>query len=88
MPILYRLIVLNALVRFGELLRTAAPIMQKELTKQLRLFELRGLLSRTVYLEIPPCVEYQITSLGLTMQGALAPLADWMRENGDKLNTE
>ena len=87
-PILYRLIVLNAPVRFGELLRAAAPITQKELTKQLRLFELRGLVSRTVYPEIPPRVEYQITPLGLTMHGALAPLADWMRENGDKLNTE
>ncbi|MSE29465.1 transcriptional regulator, partial [Escherichia coli] len=50
--------------------------------------ELRGLVSRTVYPEIPPRVEYQITPLGLTMHGALAPLADWMRENGDKLNTE
>ncbi|ELO0856458.1 winged helix-turn-helix transcriptional regulator [Citrobacter amalonaticus] len=87
-PILYRLIVLNAPVRFGELLRAAAPITQKELTKQLRLFELRRLVSRTVYPEIPPRVEYQITPLGLTMHSALAPLADWMRENGDKLNTE
>lgn len=41
-PILYRLIVLNAPVRFGELLRAAAPITQKELTRQLRLFEQRG----------------------------------------------
>jgi DNA-binding HxlR family transcriptional regulator len=60
-PILYRLIVLNTPVRFGDLLRAAAPITQKELTKQLRLFEQRGLVSRTVYPEIPPRVEYQIT---------------------------
>ena len=38
-PILYRLIVINTPVRFGDLLRAAAPITQKELTKQLRLFE-------------------------------------------------
>jgi hypothetical protein len=43
------LIVLNTPVRFGDLLRAAAPITQKELTKQLRLFEQRGLVSRTVY---------------------------------------
>ncbi|KJN31765.1 winged helix-turn-helix transcriptional regulator [Enterobacter sichuanensis] len=42
-PILYRLIVFNTPVRFGDLLRAAAPITQKELTKQLRLFEQRGL---------------------------------------------
>ncbi|QMI05580.1 winged helix-turn-helix transcriptional regulator [Citrobacter sp. RHB25-C09] len=84
-PILYRLIILNTPVRFGELLRAAAPITQKELTKQLRLFEQRGLVTRTIYPEIPPRVEYQITPLGLTLQNALSPLADWMRENGDKL---
>lgn len=86
-PILYRLIVLNAPVRFGDLLRAAAPITQKELTKQLRLFEQRGLVTRTIYPEIPPRVEYQITGLGLTLQSALSPLADWMRENGHRLES-
>lgn len=84
-PILYRLIVLNTPVRFGELLRAVAPITQKELTKQLRQFEQRGLVSRQVYPEIPPRVEYQITELGLTLQGALSPLADWMRAYGHRL---
>lgn len=84
-PIIYRLIVINEPVRFGDLLRAAAPITQKELTKQLRLFEQRGLVTRTVYPEIPPRVEYQITPLGLTLQNALAPLADWMREYGPQL---
>jgi DNA-binding HxlR family transcriptional regulator len=71
-------------VRFGDLLRAAAPITQKELTKQLRLFEQRGLVTRTVYPEIPPRVEYQITELGLTLQDA-SPLAAWMSEYGDQL---
>ena len=84
-PILYRLIVLNTPVRFGDLLRAAAPITQKELTKQLRLFEQRGLVTRTIYPQIPPRVEYQITTLGLTLQGALSPLAAWMQEYGDQL---
>ncbi|MCI1898634.1 MAG: helix-turn-helix transcriptional regulator [Enterobacter sp.] len=84
-PILYRLIVLNTPVRFGDLLRAAAPITQKELTKQLRLFEQRGLVTRTIYPQIPPRVEYQITTLGLTLQGALSPLAAWMQEFGDQL---
>ena len=80
-PILYRLIVFNT----PDLLRAAAPITQKELTKQLRLFEQRGLVTRTVYPEIPPRVEYQITELGLTLQDALSPLAAWMSEYGDQL---
>lgn len=84
-PILYRLIVFNTPVRFGDLLRAASPITQKELTKQLRLFEQRGLVTRTVYPEIPPRVEYQITALGLTLQNALSPLAAWMTEYGDQL---
>ncbi|TCD18840.1 transcriptional regulator [Lelliottia amnigena] len=84
-PIIYRLIMLNTPVRFGELLRAAAPITQKELTKQLRLFEQRGLVSRTIFPEIPPRVEYQITPLGLTLQGALSPLAAWMQEYGGQL---
>ena len=84
-PILSRLSVFNTPVRFGDLLRAAAPITQKELTKQLRLFEQRGLVTRTVYPEIPPRVEYQITALGLTLQNALSPLAAWMTEYGDQL---
>ena len=76
---------INTPVRFGDLLRAAAPITQKELTKQLRLFEQRGLVTRTVYPEIPPRVEYQITGLGLTLQDALSPLAAWMSEYGDQL---
>lgn len=84
-PILYRLIVLNTAVRFSELQRAVSPITQKELTRQLRLFEQRGLISRQVYPEVPPRVEYCITPLGLTLRGALDPLAEWMRNHGDKL---
>ncbi|ADO49020.1 winged helix-turn-helix transcriptional regulator [[Enterobacter] lignolyticus] len=84
-PILYRLIVLNAPVRFSDLLRAMAPITQKELTRQLRLFEQRGLVARRAYAEVPPRVEYQITPLGLTLERALTPLAAWMREYGSQL---
>ena len=62
-PILYRLIVIGAPVRFSELQRAVAPITQKELTRQLRLFERRGLVQRRIYAEVPPRVEYQITAL-------------------------
>lgn len=87
-PILYRLIVLNAPVRFSELQRAVAPITQKELTKQLRLFEQRGLVRRTVYAEVPPRVEYESTELGNSLRVTLDSLARWMKTHGDRLVRE
>lgn len=84
-PILYRLIVIDAPVRFSELQRAVAPITQKELTKQLRLFEQRGLVRRTVYAEVPPRVEYAVTELGKTLRATLDSLAGWMRSHGEQL---
>lgn len=84
-PILYRLIVTDQAIRFSELQRAVAPITQKELTKQLRLFEQRGLVSRTVYAEVPPRVEYAITDLGKTLRTTLDSLADWMRSHREAL---
>lgn len=81
-PILYRLIIENRSVRFGELQRAAAPITQKELTRHLRLFESQGLVTRTVYPEMPPRVEYAITDLGRTLKPTLDSLATWMRTHG------
>src|SRR5690606_23818280 len=85
-PILYRLIVVGEPIRFSELQRAVAPITQKELTRQLRLFEQRGLVQRKIYAEVPPRVEYQITALGSSLRSTLDSLADWMRENGGKLS--
>lgn len=80
-PILYRLIVLDAPVRFSELQRAVEPITQKELTRQLRQFEARGLVSREVFAEVPPRVEYQVTALGKSLRPTLDSLAAWMREH-------
>lgn len=77
-PILYRLIVTGGTIRFGALQRSIGSITQKELTKQLRSFEAQGLVNRTVYPEMPPRVEYQITSLGRTLKPTLDSLAQWM----------
>ncbi|HEY2452931.1 MAG TPA: helix-turn-helix domain-containing protein [Scandinavium sp.] len=80
-PILYRLILIDEPVRFSELQRAVNPITQKELTKQLRQFEARGLVNRTVFAEVPPRVEYQITTLGKSLRPTLDSLAEWMRMN-------
>ncbi|MET1022772.1 MAG: helix-turn-helix domain-containing protein [Pseudoxanthomonas sp.] len=84
-PILYRLIVEDAPVRFGALQRAMAPITQKELTRQLRLFERRHLVQRTVHPEVPPRVEYEATALGHSLAPTLHSLADWMRAHGPAL---
>jgi DNA-binding HxlR family transcriptional regulator len=87
-PILYRLIIIGAPVRFSELQRAVAPITQKELTRQLRLFEQRGLVRRTIYAEVPPRVEYEITELGKTLRITLDSLAGWMQVHRDRLVRE
>lgn len=84
-PILYRLIVTDATIRFGELQRAIGPITQKELTKQLRAFEAQGLVNRTTYPEMPPRVEYQITDLGKTLKPTLDSLAQWMTTHKNEL---
>jgi len=84
-PVIYRLILLEGPLRFSDLQRAIKPVTQKELTRQLRLFEQRGLVTRTVYPEVPARVEYQITGLGLTLREILDPLAQWMMLNGEQL---
>ncbi len=84
-PILYRLILIDSPVRFSELQRAVAPIAQKELTRQLRQFEQRGLVTRQVFPEVPPRVEYQITPLGKTLRPTLDSLANWMRAHAPQL---
>lgn len=87
-PIMYRLIVTDGPIRFGELQRAVAPITQKELTKHLRQFERRGLVERTVYAQVPPRVEYRATELGRSLRPPLDALAAWMRTHGDVLEEE
>lgn len=57
----------------------------KELTRQLRLFEQRGLVTRQVYPEVPPRVEYQVTTLGKSLRPTLDSLAEWMRRHAPQL---
>lgn len=84
-PILYRLMVIDVPVRFSQLQRAVAPITQKELTRQLRLFEQRKLVQRQIYAEVPPRVEYQITPLGRSLRPTLDSLAMWMQTHDGEL---
>lgn len=54
--------------RFGELKKSIGHVSQKVLTTQLRQMEASGLLSRKVYAEVPPRVEYTLTELGYSLK--------------------
>ncbi len=62
--------------RFG-VIRDAMGISPKVLTQTLRTLERDGLVERTMYPEIPPRVEYELTRLGLTLGEPLAAIRDW-----------
>lgn len=63
--------------RFGELLKSVTGVSQKVLTEKLRSMEERGLISREVYPEVPPRVEYSLTDLGKSMYPVLDSLEEW-----------
>lgn len=63
--------------RFGELRRSVGQVSQKVLTAQLRQMEESGLLTRTVYPEVPPHVEYALTDLGRSLKPILDAMQSW-----------
>lgn len=63
--------------RFGELKKSVGQISQKVLTAQLREMEQDGLLTRTVYPEVPPRVEYTLTELGYSLNPVLDAMRSW-----------
>ena len=63
--------------RFGELKKSVGNITQKVLTAQLRDMDESGLLTRTVYPEVPPRVEYTLTDLGRSLKPILDAMQDW-----------
>ena len=63
--------------RFGELKKSVGNVSQKVLTTQLRAMENSGLLTRTVYAEVPPRVEYTLTELGQSLQPILDAMRNW-----------
>lgn len=66
--------------RFGELKKSIGNVSQKVLTAQLRAMEENGLVSRKVYAEVPPRVEYSLTELGRSLEPILDSLKNWGEE--------
>ena len=63
--------------RFNELKKSLEGISQKVLTNSLRSMEEDGLITRTVYPEVPPRVEYALSDLGETMRPILDAMQEW-----------
>jgi len=64
-------------MRFSELRRAIEGVSQRMLTLTLRGLERDGLVERTVFPEIPPRVEYELTRLGKTLLEPIQGLAEW-----------
>ena len=74
------LIIRNLLVRpwrFNELQKNLDGISQKVLTDSLRTMEADGIITRTVYAEVPPRVEYALSELGESMRPILNSMEQW-----------
>lgn len=74
------LIIRNLLVRpwrFNELKKNLEGISQKVLTDSLRSMEADGIITRTVYPEVPPRVEYALSELGLSLKPILDSMIAW-----------
>ena len=63
--------------RFGELKKSIGTVSQKVLTAQLRDMEEKGLLTRKVYAEVPPRVEYTLTEIGYSLKPILDSMWAW-----------
>lgn len=67
--------------RFSEIRRRVEGISQKMLTQTLRALERDGLVVRTVFPEVPPRVEYELTEAGCSLREPLKALEDWSIEH-------
>ena len=72
-------------MRFSDLCKAIPDVSQKMLTSTLRKLEADDLLSRTIYPEVPPRVEYKLTKRGKTLIPLLNQLVDWSLNNMDAI---
>jgi DNA-binding HxlR family transcriptional regulator len=68
---------MHGTMRYGELKKSIEGISERMLVAQLRELESDGIVSRKVFPEVPPRVEYEMTELGLSMQNVIAAMSDW-----------
>jgi DNA-binding HxlR family transcriptional regulator len=70
--------------RFSDLFRAMNGPTQKMLTQQLRELERDGLVHRQVYAQVPPKVEYSLTSLGMSLKPVVNAMCDWGKKHQEE----
>jgi DNA-binding HxlR family transcriptional regulator len=76
-PIVLHHLIEDGTLRFGQLRRFMPDATQKMLTQQLRELERDGIVARKVYHQVPPKVEYSLTTFGQTLRPVMAELCKW-----------
>jgi DNA-binding HxlR family transcriptional regulator len=71
--------------RYHQILSELHPISEKVLTQTLRTMERDGLIARHVHAEVPPRVEYKLTSLGASMGSPMKALGNWAVANAERV---
>lgn len=74
-------VLLERTTRFNEIRRRVQGVSQKMLTQTLRDLERSGLVSREIFAEVPPRVEYSLTPLGRSLVAVLETVTDWAEAN-------
>ncbi len=82
--IILQILIFQGMKRFGELRKLIAGITQTMLTNQLRALERDGLVTREVYAEVPPRVEYSATQRALDLEPMFLAMHAWWVESGEK----
>lgn len=82
-PLILDSLIRKGTQRFSELMREITQVSQRTLTNQLRELESDGLITRTVYAEVPPRVEYSITPKGKSLEHILELMCEWGEKNID-----
>jgi DNA-binding HxlR family transcriptional regulator len=72
-------------LRFSALQHTIGGISQRMLTLNLRQLERDGLISRTVYAEVPPRVEYELTEMGHSLLVPVLELVNWAADHAERI---
>ncbi|MDE6411483.1 MAG: helix-turn-helix transcriptional regulator [Clostridia bacterium] len=75
--LILRNLIYNDSQRFTDFIKSIPAISKKVLTDNLRALEEDGLVSREVFAEVPPRVEYSLTALGKTLKPVLDAMMDW-----------
>jgi len=85
LPVLYNLLCSSGPVRFGVLRKAIGRVTQRELSLTLKRFEEIGVVTRKVYAEVPPRVEYSLTPLGRSLEEPIMALGRWAQAHASEL---